>query len=508
MIGASSTVTEDIYQYGSAFYDYFQIDELKGLTEAETRNLLLHLSRLGDSCRTSSELLNQDPARIRTLHVLTGGNPRTVVLLYNVLALGVDGDVRSDLQRFLDQCTPLYKARFEGLANQAQQIMDALAIHWDPISAGELAGKVRLDTNIVSSQLNRLVNDGLVEKVEYYPGSKTGFQIAERFFNIWYLMRASRRVRTKLVWLVEFLRSFFAQEELTRRTRRQLDADSGTDPEEKLKHAEFSLALARVIDDTPLRGALESTAIRSLVCDAELRARRLPSLLDLEGDDASLEHPRRQSPVHGGNPPQIFTATIPWEGWSAEKVLAVLVFGSPSFTLNQKAAIARDLEVLTRDHVIKLTENIEAFFVKIYSLLCDKRTADNLFDAIRQGYMIARKRGTTDRVTLHHGATGEDIEPTQHVDDAMQDVEGARIAAEALICCSRPPRMALAFRLDRGTDEQTLKDLKDELPQSHSPYPWYRWASAAASYRRLDEVQWACATAAQLGRRTATHGPN
>ena len=222
LIGASSQITDDVYEYGKAFYDYFQVDELRGLTEAETRNLLLHLSRLGATADVG-RMLEQDPARIRALHVLTGGNPRTVVLLYNVLALGAGGDVRSDLEHLLDHCTPMYKARFDGLATQAQQLMDALATHWDPITAGELASMVRLETNIVSSQLNRLVNDGLVEKVEYYPGSKAGFQIAERFFNIWYLMRASRRVRTRLVWLVEFLRYFFAQEEFLRPKDRLTD---------------------------------------------------------------------------------------------------------------------------------------------------------------------------------------------------------------------------------------------------------------------------------------------
>ena len=187
LYGTSARATEDIYEYGKAFYDYFEIDELRGLTEDETRNLLLHLSRRGAAAGVE-RMLNEDPARLRALDVLTGGNPRTVILLYHVLALGADGDVRSDLEQLLDQYTPLYKARFDGLATQAQQVMDALAVHWDPVSAGELASMVRLETNIVSAQLNRLVNDGLVERVEYYPASKTGFQIAERFFNIWYIL--------------------------------------------------------------------------------------------------------------------------------------------------------------------------------------------------------------------------------------------------------------------------------------------------------------------------------
>ncbi len=204
LIGASSAPMEITYNYKEPFYDFFQSHELRGLTEEETLEVLLNLSHL-DEAVAIEKVITEDPARIRTLHLLTGGNPRTIVLLYSVLSQGTDGDVRSDLERLLDQCTPLYKARFESLPAQAQQVVDALAIHWDPITAGELAGRLRLETNAVSSQLNRLSQQGVVEKVIYHPSNKTGFQIAERFFNIWYLMRASRRMRRRLIWLVEFL---------------------------------------------------------------------------------------------------------------------------------------------------------------------------------------------------------------------------------------------------------------------------------------------------------------
>src|SRR5262249_12404065 len=141
-------------------------------------------------------------------------------LLFQMLVQGTDGDVRSDLERLLDLCTPLYKSRFEELSKQTQQIVDALALNWDPILAADLAEKVRLEPNLVSSQLTRLVRDGVVEKVAYADTSGLAFQIAERFFNIWYLMRASRRVRRRLMWLVEFLRLFYSQEVLHSRARR------------------------------------------------------------------------------------------------------------------------------------------------------------------------------------------------------------------------------------------------------------------------------------------------
>jgi hypothetical protein len=165
--------------------------------------------------RRLSAALTAEPSRIRILHILTGGNPRTVVLLYGVLLKGMDGDVRADLEGLLDEVTPLYKARFEELPAQGQQLLDKLALYWDPMTARQLADALNWDVNLVSAQLNRLTQLGIVEKVKSGSGKRAAFQVGERFFNIWYLMRASRRVRRKLVWLVEFLGIWYSGEALT-----------------------------------------------------------------------------------------------------------------------------------------------------------------------------------------------------------------------------------------------------------------------------------------------------
>lgn len=79
-----------------------------------------------------------NPAASKPCHVLAGGNPRALVLLYKVLAQGPEGDVQRDIEQLLDDYTALYKARFEELAPQAQQVVDAMAIHWDPLIAADL----------------------------------------------------------------------------------------------------------------------------------------------------------------------------------------------------------------------------------------------------------------------------------------------------------------------------------------------------------------------------------
>jgi hypothetical protein len=270
LVGATVRPIEAEFKYGKAFHDFFQVHELRGFTEEETRHVLKRLAVLGGAQHVEQWL--EDAGRLKTLNTLTGGNPRTVVLLYHLLAQGADGTVRTDLERLLDLYTPNYKARFEELPKQAQQVLDALALHWDPATAGDIAKLVRTDVNSVSSQLNRLVKQGFVEQVSYYPGPKSGYQIAERFFNIWYLMRASRRIRKKLQWLVEFLRLFYNQEDLKQQAKRHLCTVDGFASHDRLKHAEYCFCLAQAIEGSPIREALETTAIHSLLEDRSLRS--------------------------------------------------------------------------------------------------------------------------------------------------------------------------------------------------------------------------------------------
>jgi len=223
LIGATSQALESSFRYDKAFYDFFRIHELGGLDEAQTFEVMRHLAEVIEQPRVLA-VIEQQPARIQTLRLLSGGNPRTLVLLFNLLAQGTEGDARSDLERLLDQITPLYKHRFEELPPQAQRVVDALALGWDPMTARDLADRLRLEVNPTSAQLNRLVKLGIVEKTPLPGNAKTGFQLGERFFNIWYLMRASRRMRRRLIFLVKFLELFFPPEDLRAQAMRRLRA--------------------------------------------------------------------------------------------------------------------------------------------------------------------------------------------------------------------------------------------------------------------------------------------
>lgn len=280
VVGASSKFIEEAIDYQSPFYDFFHVHELGPLSEEEARCVVLSLAQRANTPRVA-EVLERDPGRFKALHVLTGGTPRTLALLHTVLALDHGDRIERDLEGLLDQLTPYYKARFDDLPSQSQVIVDKVALHWHPITAAECQAATHLDVNIVSAQLSRLVKNGLIAKVTLPGPKKLGFQLSERFFNIWYLMRASRRLRRRLSWFVEFLRIFYGEEDLRRRAEELVRAA----PPDSLDSPAKFLAFAAAVPDDALRRRLEFRAIGLL---AEQGVAAIRDLMDLEGEDVHL----------------------------------------------------------------------------------------------------------------------------------------------------------------------------------------------------------------------------
>lgn len=280
VIGASSKFLEETIDYHSPFYDFFSVHDLGPVSEDEARQIVLALAHRANT-PSVKDALERDPGRFRALYVLTGGMPRTLALLHTVLALDNSDRIERDLDGLLDQLTPYYKARFDDLPTQHQVVIDKIALHWHPMTAAECQAATQLEINLVSAQLNRLVKSGVLTKVAMPEGSKLGYQLSERFFNIWYLMRASRRLRRRLSWFVEFLRLFYGDDDLRRRAE-ALTQDAP--PETTSSPARF-LAFASAVPDFRLRQRLEFRAIRLLLSN-EVALHR--ELLDIEGEDIHL----------------------------------------------------------------------------------------------------------------------------------------------------------------------------------------------------------------------------
>lgn len=278
VIGAATAYLEATSDPKGAFYDFFQVTVLERLTQDELLACLRGLAEVrGEQGRKVLHILNTDPGRIRTLHDLTGGNLRTLVLLYMLLERDADDEVMHDLERLLDEVTVLYKARVEDLAPQTRVVLDAVALNWNPVTAAKVAEITGMETSAVSTQLDRLVRNGLLEKVSISTSGRTAFQLGERFFNIWYLMRhGPRRQRTRLLWLTGFLRGFYSPQQLTEKAKTLLRRRGmGGEP---LGH--YCLALGDAVDDPDLRNLLGEEGRRDFERLAAQQGKRLEDIVD------------------------------------------------------------------------------------------------------------------------------------------------------------------------------------------------------------------------------------
>jgi tetratricopeptide (TPR) repeat protein len=244
LIGASPSPPSETQNYGAAFYDHFKTHYLQALSSDEMRELMLKLAETTGRTDVRDKVLEHS-GRLKSLRDLTGGNPRTVVALFFLFAEDFADSVLVDLENLLDRITPLYKARIEELSDQQQVIVSAVADQWAPTTARALSETIGLPMSTISAQLERLEKIGFVEKVEIFGQTSGGCQIAERFFNIWFLMRsASRRQRRAVEFLVRFIESFYEAKDrppLAQRLMNERDFSVG--------RYQFAKALAHTLDN-------------------------------------------------------------------------------------------------------------------------------------------------------------------------------------------------------------------------------------------------------------------
>lgn len=392
-VGCAYTALEAHQDYDSPFHEFFAQLPLKPLTVDDMRSAFLALARTFGAGRglppAQAEthiqtLLTRQPERLETLLRLAGGNPRTTVMLYQLLSAGGHDNVHTDLQRLLDDMSPLYKDRLEHqLAVQPRQIVATLMEGWAPMSANAIAQATAMPVTQINAQLTRLEKDGWIEKVRLPDTKRSGYQVAERFFNVWYLMRfAPRRLRLRLTWLVEFMRAWFSQDELNGLAQRRIQGHLQRQWSDE-RQMEYSRALSLSLnEDCAERAQLELTLFmqtqRGKIGDIVL--------FDVDDEDrvyASLEdeQTRFQNMRHRlENDKAVYI-----ELGVKESEWAELVLGSFFLSLDNKEIIAKAMPTLSQfkvDGLIKVFKEVAEKFEQLFDTSQEYR---RLSECLAQG---------------------------------------------------------------------------------------------------------------------------
>lgn len=226
--------------------------------------------------------------RARALRILTGGNPRLLVMLVRFAGSPRLEDLLHDLTRLIDDHTEYFRNNIEALEGKMRRVFLAVADLWEPASSAAVAELARLPNNEVSVMLERLVRDGRLDETTRKKRGRR-YQVAERLYNIYYLMRRRNGPPERVRAVVDFLHRFYDHDDLAKVVSEF--AAQAIGPEMKVRPELWAVVggvVDRVRDTATERVILE--ALGPEVLDAE----------DLPEEAVTLEAVIRRAEIDGG----------------------------------------------------------------------------------------------------------------------------------------------------------------------------------------------------------------
>lgn len=202
LLASATSRFEQIDNPDQALYDLFRTTALRPLETEE--------------CSVLWENVSGRPSRqgtIRSLRILTGGNPRLFVIAARFGAGISFRELMADLLDLVDDHTEYFRSHLESLPPQERRVYLGLADLWKPATTKEIAERTRLDTSKCSALLARLAERGVVE-VAGGTSRRKQYYLTERMYNIYYLMRRPRGTDRLVDALIRFMESFYSPPEL------------------------------------------------------------------------------------------------------------------------------------------------------------------------------------------------------------------------------------------------------------------------------------------------------
>ena len=202
LLASATSRFDQIDNPDQALYDLFRITPLHPLEIKECATLWETVS---------GRYVQQET--IRALRILTGGNPRLIMIVARFGASLSFRNLITDLFDLVDDHTEYFRSHLEALPAQERRVYLALADLWKPATTREISDRARLDTNKCSAQLARLIERGIVENAGGTTRRKQ-YYLTERMYNIYYLLRRPRGSGRMINLLILFMESFYSPSEL------------------------------------------------------------------------------------------------------------------------------------------------------------------------------------------------------------------------------------------------------------------------------------------------------
>ena len=203
--------------------------------------------------------------RIRALQILTGGDPRLLVLVAEFARHRSIRQLMEHLTKLIDDHTEYFRGHLEAIGKTERRVYLALIDLWRPSTAGEIATRARMDIRPVSTMLGRLVHRGAV--IVGPSARQRLYSTAQPLYSIYYKLRRERDDAAVVQGLLQFMTVLYSDEEIGAMSG-QLIADAARSAVIRVgvERARSSVPqLSRIMSDTAWAELRQLTAYDNVV---------------------------------------------------------------------------------------------------------------------------------------------------------------------------------------------------------------------------------------------------
>ena len=204
LLASATSRFEGLDDAEQPFFELFRIVAVNPLATEDCRRLWRTVS--GDS------MIGRE---IRPLEILTGGNPRLLVIVAGFARHRSLRQLMEELVVLIDEHTEYFRGHLEALPRSERRVYIAVIDLWQPSTTGEIADRARMDVRVVSTMLGRLVQRGAVISDPAGGSRKRLYSAAERLYSIYYKLRRERDEAVIVRNLIHFMVVFYSEGELS-----------------------------------------------------------------------------------------------------------------------------------------------------------------------------------------------------------------------------------------------------------------------------------------------------
>ncbi|WP_067050347.1 winged helix-turn-helix transcriptional regulator [Methanofollis ethanolicus] len=209
VVASAPMIFPGVSEHDEPFFNFFRIDHLREFSLAESKQFLRRIGEVEKNEQFLQNFEKYEP-KLEGIYHLTGGSPRLVIIIYEIINSGNIENIETIFLKMLDDYTPYYQKIFEMLSGQRRMIFDTLMLSPTPLTPKDIAEKTRIDVNTINTQLRRLDNDGYIRS--HPMGKRTSYEVRERLFRLWREMRQPFG-RNRISIFIDFLSLWYTPEE-------------------------------------------------------------------------------------------------------------------------------------------------------------------------------------------------------------------------------------------------------------------------------------------------------